>query len=431
MKDNLRHILRYAKRDASVIRCRGSYRLRVGGTQGERMMFKKILMLAMATSLMGATFVGCGKKTDESAEKAPVAEEAAAKSPSGIQCDALTVEGLVGEVKGEKATKDEMIKLIDSVQCCQFDSRLVLDNKCVAMQALNDLNKAKKLNFTPEVGDALVKHESPAVRAYIAFKNYAIWGNSKVAESIKNFTEEKDPGVLKNIADSYKNDLSKSPDLTKLVISMAKNEDARVRTSAASTLGAQYSKGVDGVLDALKTLAVDPDEAVAKAACEGLGRVGDDSAVETIVSVLNDAEKAKIHQSCARGLMLLWLDHPSYKSTNEAAYKAFLDYLNKTPRTADVPNWQAVSAANILNANANFNKWLEKATYYKPAELVAAYTAIVKDTNAARLARESAILGIGTHGTKADLEAIRSTVENDKDALMLKTKFENALKKAK
>ena len=71
--------------------------------------------------------------------------------------------------------------------------------------------------------------------------------------------------------------------------------------------------------------------------------------------------------------------------------------------------------------------WKDKATYYKPADLVAAYSVIVKDTATDWRARQAALKGIAVHGTKADVEALRASIEADPKKTVLQSTFDKAL----
>lgn len=390
-------------------------------------MFKKIILIAMATALTGATFTACGKKTDDVAGGNAVAQ--AGNAPT-IDCSAVTEESLIASVKGATATEDESIAIFEALQCCKIDDKLERNSKeCEVTRAIEALDKdKKKLVRTTEVADKLVKHPSNIVRAYPLERYATFWG--KKAENVdamaKAYADEKDPYVLKSIAQYAASSANDSQELGNLFKSMLKNDNDIVRNKAVGALGSPHAAKVEGVVDALTPMINDSNIDVAKRACEGIGRLGDDKAVEPIVAVLNDEAKSDIHGSCLKGLQWLWLDFPSHESTSEAAYKASLDYLNKTPRSEKVPAWNAVGAFNSISAS-KINAWKDKATYYKPADLVAAYSAIVKDTATDWRARQAALKGIAVHGTKADVEALRASIEADPKKTVLQSTFDKAL----
>ena len=390
-------------------------------------MFKKIILIAMATALTGATFTACGKKTDDVADGNAVAQ--AGNAPT-IDCSAVTEESLIASVKGATATEDESIAIFEALQCCKIDDKLERNSKeCEVTRAIEALDKdKKKLVRTTKVADKLVKHPSNIVRAYPLERYATFWG--KKAENVdamaKAYADEKDPYVLKSIAQYAASSANDSQELGNLFKSMLKNDNDIVRNKAVGALGSPHAVKVEGVVDALTPMINDSNIDVAKRACEGIGRLHDDKAVEPIVAALNDEAKSDIHGSCLKGLQWLWLDFPSHESTSEAAYKASLDYLNKTPRSAKVPAWNAVGAFNSISAS-KINAWKDKATYYKPADLVAAYSAIVKDTATDWRARQAALKGIAVHGTKADVEALRASIEADPKKTVLQSTFDKAL----
>ena len=390
-------------------------------------MFKKIILIAMATALTGATFTACGKKTDDVADGSAVAQ--AGNAPT-IDCSAVTEESLIASVKGATATEDESIAIFEALQCCKIDDKLERNSKeCEVTRAIEALDKdKKKLVRTTKVADKLVKHPSNIVRAYPLERYATFWG--KKAENVdamaKAYADEKDPYVLKSIAQYAASSANDSQELGNLFKSMLKNDNDIVRNKAVGALGSPHAVKVEGVVDALTPMINDSNIDVAKRACEGIGRLHDDKAVEPIVAALNDEAKSDIHGSCLKGLQWLWLDFPSHESTSEAAYKASLDYLNKTPRPEKVPAWNAVGAFNSISAS-KINAWKDKATYYKPADLVAAYSAIVKDTATDWRARQAALKGIAVHGTKADVEALRASIEADPKKTVLQSTFDKAL----
>ena len=396
-------------------------------------MFKKILMIAMATALTGATFTACGKKTDEGGEKtAAPAEAVAGAAAATMDCSKVTEESLVASVKGETPTEEESLKIVEALQCCKVDDKLNRNRECETTRAIDALKKAKKqLALTPAMADKLVKHSSNLVRAYPAERYSAFWGNEgkDIDAMAKAYVGEKDPYVLKTIASYAASSANKSQELGKLFIGMLKHDNDEVRRMGVRALGSPHAAEVEGVVDALIPMLKDANVDVAKTACENIGRLGDDKAVEPIVAVLNDESKSDLHGSCMKGLQWRWLDYPAHKSTSEAAYKASLDYLNKTPRSEKVPAWNAVGMFNSVSSS-NFNAWKGKAAYYKPAELVAAYSSIVKDTTTDWRARQAALKGIATHGKKADVEALRSAIDADPKKTILQSTFDKAIEDA-
>ena len=127
-------------------------------------MFKKIILIAMATALTGATFTACGKKTDDVADGSAVAQ---AGNATTIDCSAVTEESLIASVKGATATEDESIAIFEALQCCKIDDKLERNSKeCEVTRAIEALDKdKKKLVRTTKVADKLVKHPSNIVRA--------------------------------------------------------------------------------------------------------------------------------------------------------------------------------------------------------------------------------------------------------------------------
>ena len=195
-------------------------------------------------------------------------------------------------------------------------------------------------------------------------------------------------------------------------------------------LGNTWSKGVDGAVEAVITLMNDKDLEVRKAACRNAGKLNDDSVIEPLVKILNNADDADVHGSCIEGLVTLWYDYPFFKSTNEKAYNATMDYLKKTPRTDKVPAWTAVGAFKTTSTQPAFTEWKQKATYFKTDDIYNIMVDIIKDGNANYSARTSAIDVIKAHCSKEQFNSLKNIIDalTDSKAKSVKSAYESKAK---
>ena len=233
---------------------------------------------------------------------------------------------------------------------------------------------------------------------------------SKLVKALEN---EQNPFVLKEGIRTLANEL-KRDDVKKFVLVQIGNDNKEVRKAIALSVGNSWSKGLDGVKDAAMKLLGDGDEDVRKTMLGSVGQLADDSFVPELVKVLNDPSLGKLHGEAMRSLYTMWYDYPQHKNTSKAAYEATVNYLKTTPRTKDIPAWQAVGGLQNQNAR-EYEAWKAKATYYSNAEFVKLMMDIAADPNANWLGRGPAVKVIAKIGTKADLEKLKGIVSSNSD----------------
>lgn len=239
---------------------------------------------------------------------------------------------------------------------------------------------------------------------------------------------EKEPCVLKAAIEKLGNEGGSDPEIGAFLIAMSKDENAKLRETAAFWIGSSWNESMEGAVEAELTLMQDENPDVSSAACRYCGKLGDPSVIAPLVEILNDEEKCKLHGDCMASLSTLWLDYPFHEKTNEEAYRATLDYFKKTPRDGSIPA-SGTFYAILSIAESNFDAWKEKADYYNSEEIVAAMTEIALDPDAASQSRREAIKVIKAHGGKEALEALKPTVDGltDGHAERVQSELEEAL----
>ncbi|MBR5346724.1 MAG: HEAT repeat domain-containing protein [Deltaproteobacteria bacterium] len=355
-----------------------------------------------------------------------------------VDCkDAQSIKGLV---KNPAAmTQDEYEAVLDTLSCCDIDqTKLAFAGKCATNEALGLLKKEKaKIPSINPLVPKLIKNSAPQVRARAYEELSGLFGSSSqdVALAKEAIASETDPYALKMLIWKGVHNLgNRVPEVGTFLLKMAQHEHPQVRWAAAVALGNTWSDKVPGATDAIITLIGDPDEKVRKMACKEAGKLGDEKIIAPITDVLNDDAKANMHSECMQGLTTLWLDFPFHKRYSEAAYKAAMDYYKKTPRTDKIPAWSSIKLAGeyakpVGNKDA-FADWKNQASYYKPDELIAIMTDIVKDPQANWMGRNAALTVIGKAGGKEALDKLAPEVEalNDPKAKFIKDGYQKALK---
>jgi len=324
----------------------------------------------------------------------------------------MTAEELLSANVKDKnnVTVDEYIALISTLSNVTIKDDLTLE-KNITEEAMKLIDSKAKPKLD-EYLEALLTSDIPQVRGYGISTVTSLTGvsdkNLDLAKKLIN--TETNEYVLNQATKALSNE-AKDKEVATFLIKMSNNENATIRKNAASALANSWSKGVDGVTDAVIKLMNDKDTDVRKAACSGSGKLADEAVIEPLVKILNNAEDADIHASCIEGLAHLWYDYPFFENTSEKAYKATMDYYKKTPRTEKVPAWNGLSAFRTTSTQDSFKAWKQKATYFNTEELYNIMVDIIKDGNANYLTRTGAIDIIKAHCSEEQFNSLKAVVD--------------------
>ena len=324
-------------------------------------------------------------------------------------------------------TVDEYVWLISTYSYVDIKEDLTLEDSITDDALIAIPSKAKPSQ--DKYIEKLLKSEAPQVRGYGISLITSITGVSSknlelAKELIKNETNEY---VLYEATKALSNEAKSSKEIADFLIKMADNQNAKIRAAAASALGNSWSEGVEGAVQTVIKLMNDQDKDVRKAACRNAGKLNDESVIDPLVQILNNADDAEIHGSCIEGLVTLWYDYPFFKKTSEKAYKATIDYLKKTPRTDKMPYWTAVGSFKTTSTQSSFTEWKQKATYFNTDEIYNVMVDIIKDGNANWLARSSAIDVIKAHCQEEQFNGLKSIIDGltDSKASQVNSAHEN------
>ena len=291
----------------------------------------------------------------------------------------MTAEDLLSHIKDKNSvTTEEFIWLVSTYSNVDIKDDLTLE-KNITDEAIKSLDSKAKPSLDSYLGE-LLKSESPQVRGYGISLITSILGVSSqnlelAKELIKNETE---PYVLYRATQALSNEAKSSKEIADFLIKMASHENAKIRNASASALGNSWSQGVEGAVDTVIKLMNDKDTDVRKTACKYSGKLNDESVIEPLVAILNNAEEADLHGSCIEGLVTLWYDYPFFKNMSEKAYKATMDYLKTTPRTDKIPAWTAVGSFRTTSTQDSFKDWKNNATYFNLDEIYNIMVDIIK-----------------------------------------------------
>lgn len=383
---------------------------------------KKSLMIFAIMAVSVCMMAACGNKNAKNEAAGESAVEAIDDNSPAMQLlnsVPFTEEGLKSMIKTpekEPLTDEELEALFLAYSKVNINEKSQsLESNFVGKVKSEVLRGRKRSESEGAIMDKLLKNPSPQVRG-VAIQQYGgLFGMSAETASklVKALENEQNPFVLKEGIRTLGNEL-KRDDVKKFVLGQIGNDNKEVRKSVALSVGNYWSIGLDGVKDAAVKLMNDGDEEVRKTMLGNVGQLADDSFVPELVKVLNDPSQGKLHGDAMRSLYTMWYDYPQHKNTSKAAYEATVNYLKTTPRTKDIPAWQAIGGLQNQNAK-EYDAWKAKATYYNNSEYVKLMMDIAADPNANWLGRGPAVKVIAKIGTKADLEKVKSLVSANSD----------------
>ena len=411
---------------------------------------KYALILAGAMLLTSVT--GCGKQkeetTTEATTKAEVTTEAATETTTEAEATTeeagdnidyanMTAEELVAKIKDPaNPTVEEYAWLCSTFQYVEINDELELEEN-ITDEALSLVGDAiydgdGQYPDMDGVFDELIKSEAPQVRGYALSLTYSFVGVSDegIAVCKEMIANEKDPYVIKCLVSALSNEVATDPEIANFIIEMSENENAAIRYETAAALANAWSKGVDGVVDAVIRLMNDEDEDVCDCACSGAGQLRDEAVIEPLVAILNDPEKANIHGSAVTGLVDMWFDYPFHEGTSEAAYNATMDYWKKKPRTEEVPCWTSVTEISVRNKD-KFDAWKQNATYFNEDDVIAVMYDILMDPDVNWLARSGALDTIFEYATPEYCKGLQSAIDGltDDKAELVQSAYQNKIDK--
>ncbi|MFA5624008.1 MAG: HEAT repeat domain-containing protein [Bradymonadales bacterium] len=384
---------------------------------------RKFLYLAL---FVAAVFtMSCNKKDDAPKTEAEVQEEAEVKDKADLSAQELmetaefTEEGLLGIIKEPKAiTALEYEALFLAYAKCELKDSCSVES-CPANDVAITLNKKDKYDFVEginraEIHKKLLKHANPIVRAQAMSRFRDVWSKdpSTLDLIVDVLKLGKEPVVLCALFDNMLIQID-DPRFTDLVLAEAKNENPVVRARVAGLFGKGHGTKNEAALAVMAQLLEDENQGVRKAACSNVGGMNLEQFIKPIVAILSNNDEAEIHDKCVDALLTMFYNYPSHENTSAAAYKAYMEYFAKKPRSEKVPPWNCISDISSVNKET-IDGWKKRAKYFKAADVSKVFTEIILDDNAAWMARNSAIKVVATWGTLADLKKIKKSLAKSK-----------------
>ena len=272
--------------------------------------------------------------------------------------------------------------------------------------------------FKSELFDTFSESKYPVERFYA----YECMGNLSSEERLafykKRFKAEDDPAVLIKMIWIVRDrrEEAADQDILDFYTAMTDHENPLVRAAASNiTFFTCFSKdenAVEVTVNNIVKLLGDEDVEVKDLAAAFSDMAPRDMRViEALKAILENDADMKAHGSASEALQCMWTGYPSYKETSQEAYLAFLEYLKREPRNADIPTWRGVSPLVGISKD-KFDAFAATLDFYNAEELGNIYSAILQDANAGNLARGEAVEGIAIYGTYDQFVAAKTYIDS-------------------
>ena len=384
--------------------------------------FWTILSVLLAAAML-LTIAACGKQepagsTDETTAAAdnggttspdngePTDAEQPSAEDEGLEAtDGLTQEAFDAMTEDElremfvkdmdNITPEEFIALAQTLRFSTIeddDDSLMQLSSNAATKLLNPSAIRNKKPAPETYLPQLLASKYPQVRGYVMQDLYFSLSDENIQTIMDALKTETDPFVLYQACKFLAPKLAvQNADAKDFVFRMTESEYPKVRAQAAGLIGNRKAQGMPEYADKIIEMMKDESEVVREKACINAGDLNDDTVLDALVAILNDPAQSSLHDDCMRSLADMWLDNVYHDYANEKAYRATLDYLNKTPRSGNQPAFGTVSCLKSTAKDDQLAKWKEKATFFDENEFFAVLRDLVLDEAAGYNIRGDAI----------------------------------------
>lgn len=388
-------------------------------------MKEKLLVIVLAMSMMTAALTGCGGSAEKEEHKS---EEQKTDVNSDEQKEKLysknADEYLEEYIKGDEATAEDAkaflkenlkyLDFTDDLQAIRWPDGLMEAQESIKNE---DGNRPFDDTYKADLFEAFSESEYPTER----FFAYGCLGNLSAEERLefykKRFKAEDDPAVLINMLWYVRGrrDDAADQEILDFYTAMSEHENSLVRAASANisylTSFSTDANALEITTNNLVKLLEDEDIVVkdlAAAFCDTAPK--DTRIIEALKAILENDADANAHGNAAEALQSMWTDYPSYTETSSDAYYAFVEYLQKEPRSAEIPSWIGIAPLSGITKD-KLDPFTATMDFYNATELGDIYTVIMQDENADNLARTSAVKGLAIYGTYDQFVAAKAYID--------------------
>ena len=395
-------------------------------------MRQKLLSIVFIISMMAAALTGCGGSTEK---EEPKAEKQKTSVNSDEQKEILysknADEYLKEYIKGDEATKEDAkafleenlkyLDFTDDLQAIRWPKGLL-----EAQEAIKNKDGDRPFDDTykADLFKEFSESEYPTERffAYGCMKNLS--SEERLSFYKKRFKVEDDPAVLIKMLWYVRDrrDDATDKEILDFYTAMSEHENPLVRAASANisylTCFSTDANTLEITTNTLVKLLGDENIVVkdlAAAFCDMAPK--DTRIIESLKAILANDADAGAHGNAAEALQFMWTDYPSYKETSSDAYYAFVEYLKKEPRSAEVPSWIGIAPLSGITKD-KLDAFTATMDFYNATELGDIYTVIMQDTNTDNLTRTSAVKGLAFYGTYDQFVAAKAYIDGIEDVVL-------------
>ena len=379
---------------------------------------KKHIVLFILAMLFLTACAGSDKSAENAVQPQP-AEPKLSEAEQLAKSVQFTEEGIKKLFKSDsEMTPVEYEAYLLSYQRCQLEDGKFKSDKCPPQSIAYEVSKRQlDQEEKNKISLKLLSSNYETIRLAAARGIQAHPNDTDFHKKVFEFAKkEKSIHVLTNMTQGFGFSIPKDEEMLTFIKDHVSDENVRMREIVANYLADSEVIGQHPeVIEPLMNLCTkDPSTSVSFYACQGVGRIHDDSLIPALEEVLNDPEQYARHDHVTRALVEMWLNFPRYEFTSKDAYTAYMNYLKKKPRTQSVPAAESLRINQLVDTGDDYKNWQKEAKYFKLKDMISVYSDIAKDDNASISARKVAIEMIADWGSAKDLKALSKSINASK-----------------
>ncbi len=285
-------------------------------------------------------------------------------------------------------------------------------------KALSKIRRNYKMPSIDEFLPRMLAHPSPKIRANALSYIRTFLGVSKTNLERTNdmLTNEKDPVVIAAMVRALANEGDRNPAVGAFLVRCLDNPDPVVRYVVGIHSPSSWNYKNQALADKLADLIVnEKDENTRKYICEYAGRLNNDAIVDAYSKVIFTETDPQIQNAAIKGLLLTWWCYPLHNTDRQKGYELSLKFFREFKPNSRVPSTSAIFPLTSSAApSKSFEKWKEKATWYKPEDVAAVFLPYATDKDYPKMLRQSAIKILAYNGyTKEQVQELVTKLAAD------------------
>ena len=278
-------------------------------------------------------------------------------------------------------------------------------------KALSKVRRNYKMPAIDEFLPRMLAHSSPNVRANALSYIKSFLGVSKTNLERTNamLTNETNPVVIAALIKALANEGDRQPEVGAFLVRCLDNPDPIIRYVAAIHSSTSWNWKNQALADKLADLIVNEKNAdTRKYICEYAGRLNNDVIVDAYSKVIFTEPDTRIQNAAIKGLLLTWWSYPLHNTDRQKGYELSLKFFREFKPNSKVPNSNALfPLTSCASGTKAFDKWKEKATWYKPEDVATLFLPYATDKDYPNSIRQYAVKILAYNGyTKEQIQEL-------------------------